>query len=854
MAPAASGASEQGNQLIRRLAPAVNGQANYKNLLMGTLARGVAFSALALAAAPFILTAPAYASDDNTVSIAVDQNASLKPAGNLYKATTNVTVKTGKPYGFNLTMQADNADLVNAKDSTHKISATPSSTPVALNANQWGYSLSKSATTFSAVPAGTQAIPAVVADVTKAKPAGCTNPANCTKSVTFAANVDPAKLASGSYSTAITYTATAKPKPAPTVDPTICKSGDPKNDCQVDLDANMIPVKYTGSTTNAQWTSLAKPEDGSNQGSWYNYNNKQWANAITVKDPSKYQGQTRVVDQSDILGYWVYIPRYAYEVMRRDGTDNPVPAQNFSISFEKTTTPKRRPAVCPEKGKDYRTQCGLDRSYIKGQPSNTGTWATHPAFTFGTKELNGIWFAKFETTGNNTQPTVLPNEAHMSGYYTASYNIGRMYTTAKTLGVSDSSNVGGKTDYSAPTQNNHHLAKLSSHMVNNNDWGAATYLSASKYGAGYNGVQINSQYQDRNNGNGSTYGTTGCGPLSNGNTGTYSDGGTLGTQQACSSSDPQRAYNGALGQLASTTNNSTGIYDMSGGGWEYTASSYTSDLSNSVTNEYFGSSAAHPPYVNTYNFSDPNSCTFATCGGQALYETNNGSDRGSYQWNGNYMYFVNSSFLWFVRGGRYRNGSDAGLFYAYGGDGDANDDYAFRVALASAPDPPRPKYTTNGCIISLDGDNCQRYDTYDDDDDEVTWNGERWVRHNGNYDYAKGKWVMVADEDEYNKYDKDSGKKRKDNLGVRVYIPRFAKEGTYIRFCKYPWRRENRCSDSDVVPAFRFSGGSSGFWIPLTTLGCKKHVEEPTSQSYYTPEELAAAKILIDAFGSPCPK
>ena len=649
---------------------------------------GVIFWPLfSLAATPFVLATPAHAVDDNTVSIAVDQNAALKPAGTLYKATTNVTVKTGKPYGFNLTMQADTADLVNAKDSTHKISATPSTTPVALNANQWGYSLNKSATTFSAVPAGAQATPAVVADVTKAKPAGCTNPANCTKQVTFAANVDPAKLASGSYSTAIMYTATAKPKPAPTVDPTTCKSGDPQNDCQVDLDANMIPVKYTGSTTNAQWTSLANPEDSSNQGNWYNYNQKQWANAVTVKSEAlyKYQGQTRVVDQSDILGYWVYIPRYAYEVMRRDGTDSPVSAQNFLIHFEKKTDAKRHPAACSTTSKDYRTQCGLDRSYIKGQPSNTGTWATHPAFTFGTKELNGIWFAKFETTWNGSQPTVLPNEAHMSGYYTASYNIGRMYNTAKTLGVADSRNVGGNTDYSAPTQNNHHLAKLSSHMVNNNDWGAATYLSASKYGAGYNKVQINANSASRNI-YGSTYGTTGCGPQSNGNTSSYSDSGTLGTPQACGNAD--RAYNGTLGQLASTTNNPTGIYDMSGGGYEYVAASYSDSLNNSDTNQYFGSNAAHPPYVNTYNFKNFNSCTYQTCGGQALYETHNGSNStGANMWLNQTSYFVeqdSASSPWFDRGGYYGGGSDAGLFYTSDSSGSASSNGAFRVALVPA--------------------------------------------------------------------------------------------------------------------------------------------------------------------------
>ena len=591
------------------------------------------------------------------------------------------------------------SDLINSSNSTrHIYGVNYYNMATELSANQWGYALNKQTNKFTRVPSHDDT-PAVIADVTKAKPAGCANPANCTKQVTFAANVDPAKLASGSYSTAIIYTATAKPKPAPTVDPTICKSGDPKNDCQVDIDANMIPVKYTGTTTNAQWTSLANPEDSSNQGNWYNYNQKQWANAVTVKNPSKYKGKSMVVEQSDILGYWVYIPRYAYEVMRRDGTDKSVSAQNFLISFEKITTPKRHPAVCPEKGKDYRTQCDLDRSYIKGKPSNQGTWATHPAFTFGRKELNGIWFAKFETTGTTNQPTVLPNEAHISGYYSGMDNqVGNFYSLSKTLGINNPSNVGGSGF--TTTQNNHHLNKLSSHMANNNDWGAATYLSASKYGAGYNGVQINASGEGHTT-YGTTYGVTGCGPRANGDTSSYGGnntdwtldhtdetGGALGTQSACYSGDIQRAYNGTFGQLASTTNNPTGIYDMSGGGWEYVAASYSSNLNNSNTS-YFDQ-YAHPPYVNTYNFSNFNSCTYQTCGGQALYETHNGSSStGSNMWLNQWAYFVeqdSDSDPWFYRGGGYYDGSDAGLFYANGSTGNANyssgSDNAFRVALA----------------------------------------------------------------------------------------------------------------------------------------------------------------------------
>ena len=638
----------------------------------GALLSVAAFGLLALVVTPLVFACPAYAAD-NKIGITLNTSeVVLKRDKNLYQSGVNtITVNGELSGGFSVTLSADNANLVDSKDNTHLIRPFKSSKTdkvSGLAENQWGYRMGKEGN-FSIISADSTR--SVIISNDGKNLSSCKSANQCTKDIMFAANINPNNLASGEYSTKVTYTTTAKPAPAPTVNPTVCKSGDPSNDCQVDLDPNMIPVKYTGTTTNAQWTSLAMPEDSSNQGNWYNYNQSQWANAVTVKDPKKYKDQAKTVEQADILGFWVYIPRYAYEVMRRDGTDKPVPAQNFLISFEKTSTPKRVPATCPEQGKDYREDCGLNRDYIKGRPSNQGTWATHPAFTFGNKELNGIWFAKFETTGTNTQPTVLPNERHIEGW-NSGLHIGGLYTVAKSLGVNDPNNVGGNSV--TTTQNVHHLAKLSSHMVNNNDWGAATYLSASRYGAGYNKVQINANDVYHNK----SWGTTGCGPQSNGNTSRYSDSGTLGTPQACGNID--RAYNGTLGQLASTTNNPTGIYDMSGGGWEYTAASYTSDLNNSSISINFAT-AAKPPYVNTYNFDNPNNCTFATCGGQALYETNNGSNRGSHQWNGNIMYFVTSSTPWFLRSGYFGNDTNAGLFHAGNDDGVAYGNSAFRVAL-----------------------------------------------------------------------------------------------------------------------------------------------------------------------------
>ncbi len=707
-----------------------------------------------LAVTPLVLTTPAHATDDSTVSVTVDQNAALKPAGNLYKATANVTVKTSKSFGFNLTMQADTSDLIHATDPTHKISAMPSVNPAELNSNQWGYALAPQATQFRKVPAVSDPA-AVIADVTKAKPAGCVNPDDCTKQVTFAANVDPAKLASGKYYSTITYTATAKTPPhAQVVDPTVCRSGDPKNDCQVDLDANMIPVKYTGDINHAEWTSLANREDAAHQGEWYDYkdNSKKdtkWANAVTVKPETlgKYRGQNKVVDQADILGHWVYIPRYAYEVMRRDGTDKPVPAQNFLIRFEKTTTPKRVPAACPEQGKDYRTECYLDRDYIKGKPSAQGTWATHPAFTFGTKklngrdvpnELNGIWFAKFETTGSVQQPTVLPNEKHINRYnkgIEGQVMIRAFYEIAKSLGVKDQANTAGmKLD--GVTSNNNNLSRYSSHLVNNTDWGAATYLSASNYGAGYNGVQINGDDVNIRQDNETKYrgSITGCGPAADGSKKRY-DGNkvkvdgkkklkyepvALGTQSACNINGAQYAYNGTLGRLASTTNNPTGIYDMFGGGNEYVAAAYNENIQQMTEQDYaklksdritLYSVNTKPPYTNLYNFMGFMHCTWVSCGGQALHEThidgkvikvyqdmrNHTADDGS-QWlkqrgefvriayRGDNVAFSLNTNTWFSRGGGTSGPivSSAGLFYTGLTDSSVVNGVAFRVALVPA--------------------------------------------------------------------------------------------------------------------------------------------------------------------------
>ena len=434
----------------------------------------------------------------------------------------------------------------------------------------------------------------------------------------------------------------------------------------VDLDDGMIPVIYNKNTSN--WESLTTAE-AKTPGTWYSYTEekKQWANAVTVNNPSDYKNQHKPVAMDDIKGFWVYIPRYAYRVMRRDPTDRAISAQNFDIVFEAKDTFKKTPVECGNgNGSDY-TICA-DQTYpVDDARADLTAWATHPAFTWQytqaingfnqTTELNGFWIGKFETTGNADNPTILPNQYHLY-----SGGIGAYYDIAQSIGVEDSDNVYGNSEQTS--YNNglgyHNLAISTSHMLKNSEWGAVAYLSASQYGAGVNNVQPNSSYG--NNG-------TGHGP--------YGD-----------------EYDADGGQLASTTGNIYGVYDMSGGAYEDVMGGYTTSTSESLTSNYLRI-AVRPPYIDLYvnppfsgdNITNNNSCTWEACGGHALHETKTQRpvNENNQSWGSDYSYFVDADTPWFPRGGYGGNSEYAGIFASYYSTGFTYNAYGFRVALLTIP-------------------------------------------------------------------------------------------------------------------------------------------------------------------------
>lgn len=95
-----------------------------------------------------------------------------------------------------------------------------------------------------------------------------------------------------------------------------------------------------------------------NKNDWYSYPDKKWANVVTV--------------DADEVSYWVWIPRYAYK-KNADGTSD--------IKFI-TTDNKYKTS------NDSETK-NLDSGYFVPE-----------SFTFGGKDLYGIWVSKYECSTN----------------------------------------------------------------------------------------------------------------------------------------------------------------------------------------------------------------------------------------------------------------------------------------------------------------------------------------------------------------------------------------------------------------------------------------------------------------------
>ena len=393
-----------------------------------------------------------------------------------------------------------------------------------------------------------------------------------------------------------------------------------------ELYAGLIPVKYDESNNIvvADYTT-----------EWYNYNNHEWANAIlidqnnsTIKDKylnadGTYKSGT-TVSISDVLQMYVWVPRYKYKLFNVSGTN--MSAQMIEVEFESADTPKS-----------------------SGTQNNE--WLTHPAFTFGTTELNGIWVGKFESSGtsvdreNISDITIIPNAVSIRRQ-----TVGNMFNASRAIETNDKYGLDAST--------------VDTHMMKNMEWGAVAYLTNSKYG--------------RYEASGSCI-SSGCEVLINNNSNFTT--GCAASSESASSSSSCNQWNTPTGVNASTTGNIYGIYDMSGGAWEYVMGNMT-DSSGAFYPRGSGLSQPDSKYYDSYTYGTNYNDYSRGHLGDATKEVIANSG-GNLAWNNDGAIFVYSSYPWFRRGGIYHNGGSAGVFYFDHGNGGANSSSSWRVVLTA---------------------------------------------------------------------------------------------------------------------------------------------------------------------------
>ena len=303
---------------------------------------------------------------------------------------------------------------------------------------------------------------------------------------------------------------------------------------------------------------------------------------------------------------WVWIPRYAYSITSGYHSSS---TGNIDVEFMKGLT--------------NETSTGR-KSFdnVSGQ----GKWNIHPAFNYG-QEVSGLWVAKFEASPEGA--TTNPSNSEYNG-------------TGKKLqvkpGVSSWRNITISNIYDVCKNYN---SVLNSHMMKNDEWGAVAYLSKSKYGKQNEEVWIN---------NNSSFitGSTGNSASANPDIGTTND------------------YTSTQGVKASTTGTVYGVYDMSGGAYEYVAA-YVNNGHTNLTSYGNGLIIGELKTKNVYikgsldsdvdNY-EANSEKY----GDAVYETSE-SGSGTTSWYGDSSSFPRTDGPFFYRGGIYNNGTNTGMFY-----------------------------------------------------------------------------------------------------------------------------------------------------------------------------------------------
>ena len=379
-----------------------------------------------------------------------------------------------------------------------------------------------------------------------------------------------------------------------------------------ELYKNMVPIKYE----NNRWIVADL------YSKWYDYNAKQWANAV-VLNPGLTKAVGQEVTEEEVSLWYVWLPRYKYTVF--NGNNGSVSEQLINVTFESGTNSTGTVKCTDNFSTNGKSEVCTDST--NGSIKNGISTYTHPAFTFGNTALKGIWIGKFELSATDS----------------SCINDGTNIQCNKVLTIVTKPNV--RSWMKAETVNfftsiknaatTYGISNADSHMIKNMEWGAAAYLKQSKYGLGNTIMKTNS------------------------NSSCYTGGGT------------GDAYKTNV--MQSTTGNVYGVYDMSGGCFEYVMgfelnsnnqfntakSSFTTEPNFKYYDKYKYESVDYPQGALTFSRGKLGDATKETL---KKYGVREGG------WNGEIATFPYRSNLTFIRGGCYEDASSgvnikAGIFY-----------------------------------------------------------------------------------------------------------------------------------------------------------------------------------------------
>ena len=235
-------------------------------------------------------------------------------------------------------------------------------------------------------------------------------------------------------------------------------------------------------------------------------------------------------------------------------------------------------------------------------------------------------------------------------------------------------------------------------MMKNTEWGAVAYLQHSQYGS-HESVRIN---------NNEAY-ITGYASV------TEPTCGYTTTNEECNKYESTELgkdgthtvnYFNSASVVASTTGNITGIYDMSGGAWEFVMgvlleSTNTNPCSGRFASYHSGFNGPYcsasgnitdgvtdfpnQKYYDTYLYSTVESDSYRRILGDATGEMGpfdkNSVSRQIGSWYEDDFAFVFSTWVWFRRGANYNYGTNAGVFAFGHVDGYSWASDSFRIVL-----------------------------------------------------------------------------------------------------------------------------------------------------------------------------